>query len=57
MSTITKFLLSFTGLALLNVLGKILFDIDPLTTEVVITLAFAITYSINEDAKNEIRTN
>jgi len=51
MLTIYKFLLSFAGMAIVNVLGKALFDSDPMSTEVLVTLAFAVTYCIEQDDK------
>ena len=51
MKTITKFILSFSVCAGLNVLGKVLFDIEPLSTEVAVELSFIFIYCMNEDAK------
>ena len=51
MKTITKFLVGLVIMMGLNALGKVLFDIDPLSTEAVITIALAVTYCLNEDDK------
>ncbi|NRA76736.1 MAG: hypothetical protein HRU18_00890 [Pseudoalteromonas sp.] len=47
------FILSTAGMFIFSVLGKLLFNIDPLSTEVNVTVGFAITWCIFKDRENK----
>ena len=51
MPTIYKYLLIFVGIAIVNVLGRVIFNQDQLSGEILVTLALAVTYCIEQDDK------
>ena len=51
MLTIYKFLLIFAAMAIMNVLGKLIFDLEQSSSEALLTLSLAVTYCMEQDKK------
>lgn len=55
MKAINVFLLCTGGFAILNIAGKLLLNIEPLSIELTATLGFAVTWCIFKDEKTNIK--